>query len=286
MKDLRRYLPLAPALAVVLALSLIPTIWIVRASFHYWVFGLPGKKFIGWENYTKIFSDPTFWKTIKTTFLFVLPSISVEALIGLVVALLLNGEIRGRGIITGLLIIPMVIADSMVGLTWRLYYSEYGIYSYITRALFGISIDWHTVKWALPAIIIGDIWRWTPFFILIILSGLQALPKDFYEAARVDGASSFQIFHYITLPLITPLILIGLILRFIDASKLFGMIFTMYEGGPGNATEILPISIYRTTLLARNIGEGMAKAMILVLLIMATGVIFIYYYNRLRTRRE
>jgi len=277
---------IAPALVVVSLLALYPLFWAGYKSLFDAKFGFPEAEFVGLGNYIRLINSQAFWTSLKTTILFIVPSILFQAALGLMIALLLNSGIKGKSFFSGFFIVPMVMMDTMVGLTWRLYYSQQGIYNYFLELIFGKPIIWHSASWALTGIVIAEIWRWTPFFILILLAGLQAVPRELYDAADVDGASSFQKFRYVSFPLLKTLLVIGLILRFVDAMKLFGMIFAMFGGGPGNVTETLPIHIYRTTLLSRNLGLGMAQAIILIVLILITGIFFIRLLKRVKGVQE
>lgn len=264
-------------------LSLYPLVWCVQMSLCSGTFGAK-MEFVGLRNYFRICKDPSFWHSLKITFTLVFVSLFLQLSLGSGIAFLLHGRVKTGGLLLGLLTIPMVMADSMVGLTWRLYYAERGIFNYITQRLLGFKIFWHTSSYALPAVIIGEVWRWTPFFVLVLLAGLKSLPKELLEAAAVDGASRFQAFRRVTLPLLIPLIVIASILRFIDAMKLFGMVFAMYGGGPGSATETLPISIYITTLRAKDIPMGMTESVLLTLFITVLGVVYVLLYKYVRAR--
>lgn len=277
-----------PAFIVVLLLAIYPSIWTGYVSLFDWKFGLPRSeaKFVGVANYLRLMGDWIFWESVVTTAVFATVTVALQATLGLGVALMLNADIRGRAIYTALFIIPMVLMDSMVGLTWRLYYSETGIFNYLLGCFFGVQVNWHSVDCALSGIIIAEVWRWTPFFILTLLAGLQAIPRELYEAASVDGASGLQVFKHVSLPLLAPLLTIGLILRFIDATKLFGMIFAMFGGGPGSATETLPIRVYRTALLSRNLGMGMTEATVLLVLILLLGLGFIRVFQKVRVEQQ
>jgi len=277
---------IAPALVVVSLLALYPLLWTSYKSLFDTKFGSPEAEFVGLGNYIRLINNQAFWTSLKTTILFIVPSMFFQVALGLMIALLLNSGVKWKSFFSGFFIVPMVMMDTMVGLTWRLYYSQHGIYNYFFELIFGKSIIWHSASWALTGIVVAEIWRWTPFFILILLAGLQTVPRELYDAADVDGASSFQKFRYVSFPLIKALLVIGLILRFIDAMKLFGMILTMFSGGPGNATETFPIHIYRTTLLSRNLGLGMAQAIILIVLILIIGMFFIRFLKRVEGVRE
>jgi multiple sugar transport system permease protein len=180
----------------------------------------------------------------------------------------------------GILIIPIVVMPSMVGMIWHLYFNYDGIINFLVETLIGTRYNWYGADLALLAVIIVDIWEWTPFFVLILLAGLQALPREPFEAARVDGASSWQIFRYVTLPMMAPLILTATILRLMDILRIFDVIFAMFAGGPGNATNTLPLYIYRVTMIARNIGRGSAASIMLIILIVGLSFLLVRMFER------
>jgi multiple sugar transport system permease protein len=171
---------------------------------------------------------------------------------------------------------------SMVGMVWRLYFSFDGLVNFFLQTLTGVKLNWYGPDLALLAVIIVDIWEWTPFFVLILLAGLQALPHDPFEAARVDGASRWQSFWLITVPLMGPLLLTTIILRLMDVLRLFDVIFVMFSGGPGSATTTLPLYVYRTTLVAERLGRGSAASILLIMMIVVLTYILIRFRERVR----
>ena len=270
---------ISPAFVLIFLLGIVPTIFIVIMSFHSWDLGTPwsSAEFIGLGNYRYFFSgvDSDFQASIKTTLLFVVGTVLAELVLGFLIALLLNWkELKGRGFLTGCLTIPMVLMPTMVGMVWRLYYSYHGMINYFLETLFGFTVNWFSMDNALLAVMITEIWQWTPFFILVFLAGLQSLPSEPYEAARVDGASRLQAFVHITLPLLKPLIIVATLLRTMDAFRLFDLTFAMTKGGPGNVTEIIPIYIYRINILRRSLGQGATISVFLTGFILALCLLF------------
>lgn len=273
------YALIFPAFCVVFGLAAYSTYWLVRMSLSQWVLGASGDEatWIGIDNYRWLLFDEhsTFWVTVKTTAIYVAGTIGPELIIGLGLALLLNAKVIGRSIYTSILIIPIVVIPSMVGMVWRLHFSYDGLINYFIETIFHTRLNWYGSKFALLAVILVDIWEWTPFFILILLAGLQALPHEPFEAARADGATGWQVFRYITLPMMAPLILTATILRFMDVLRIFDVIYVLFAGGPGTATTTLPLYVWRTTMVARNVGRGSSASVMLIILIVASTFILV-----------
>ena len=275
-----------PAFVVVFAIAAYSAVSLFQLSTVNLTFGEPFRnaESVGLENYQWLLTNQhsTFWASVRVTALYLVGTLIPELLIGLAIALLLNRKMRGNSLFTAVLIIPIVLMPSMVGLIGRLYFSYDGLVNYFFEALTGIRHNWYGKDLALLAVILVDVWEWTPFFILILLAGLQTLPVEPFEAARVDGASPWQSFRLITLPLMLPLILTTLILRFMDVLRLFDVIFVMFAGGPGTATTTLPLFVYRTTLVQRDVGRGSAASIMLIIIIVTLTVILIKLRERIK----
>ena len=275
-----------PAFAVVFSIAAYSAFSLLQLSTADLTFGEPFRNAegVGLENFQWLLTNEysTFWATVRVTIYYLLGTLIPELLIGFAIALLLNRKMRGNSLFTAVLIIPVVLMPSMVGLIGRLYFSYDGLINYFFESITGIRHNWYGKDLALVAVILVDIWEWTPFFILILLAGLQTLPVEPFEAARVDGASRWQSFTFLTLPLMLPLILTTLILRFMDVLRLFDVIFVMFSGGPGTATTTLPLYIYRTTLVQRNVGRGSAASVMLIIIIVSLTVILIKMRERIK----
>jgi multiple sugar transport system permease protein len=234
-------------------------------------------KFIGLENYVKILFDPVFHQAFKNTLLLMIIAVNLELWIGLAVALLLYEEFPGRGIIIPLLVTPMTVAPIVVGLQFKWLFNE--VYGAINYILTGLRIINEPLAWlvqpniALIPILIAEIWQWTPFMILVMMAGLQSVPRDLMEAAEIDGASAFQRFRYIIFSHIKPILWIALTIRSIDVVRIFDVVQIMTGGGPANATEVLGTFIYRTALVDRQFSYGLAGAYIAMLI----SVLFAWY---------
>jgi multiple sugar transport system permease protein len=265
------YLLIAPAVAVLLALSIYPLIYSVSVSLQ---------TNAGWGigNFTRLFSDNFFLTAMAHTFVFAVAALTCEFLLGLGLALLLNSQIRGRGLFRATLLVPMMLPPVVAGVVWRLLLNPN--FGAVNGTLKQIGIDTESLTWtasprlAMLSVIVVDVWQWTPFVFLVLLAGLQAIPQEPYEAALIDGSSRWQTFRHVTLPLLKPAILIVLLLRTMDLLRVFDQIFILTEGGPGFATETISLYIYRTAF--RFFDFGYAAAMSFVLLALTNLISFFY----------
>ncbi|HET8678389.1 MAG TPA: sugar ABC transporter permease, partial [Blastocatellia bacterium] len=235
------YLLIAPTVAVLITLSIYPLIYAIKVSFQTnsasgWTFG----------NFARLASDQFFLSALGHTFVYASVALTVEFLLGLGLALLLDRSLRGRSVFRALLLVPMMLPPVVVGVVWRLMFnSDFGA---INGTLKTAGVNTEALTWtaspelALASVIAVDVWQWTPFMFLVLLAGLQAIPQEPYEAAMVDGSSWWQTFRHVTLPLLRPAILIALLLRTMDLLRVFDQIFILTEGGPGFATET--VSLY------------------------------------------
>jgi multiple sugar transport system permease protein len=269
-----------PALIVLIGLFLIPIISMFNISFRSLSFAIPGStgQWVGLENYRIMWASNEFWYSIKITIIFVLIVIPSQLVLGFIIALLLDRNIRGRRIFTTTIITPMLLAPIVVGLMWLFMLNyDVGIAPYYLK-LFGLDVGnlLGNIKTAYPAIILIEIWHWTPLLALMIFSGLQSLPQDPYEAAIVDGASRYQIFRHITIPLLRPVIIIAVILRGIDVFKIFDEIFILTSGGPGNSTEVINMLAFKINFLFWNMGQGATVGVAIFLIaLISTAFLFI-----------
>ncbi|MCP4399530.1 MAG: sugar ABC transporter permease [bacterium] len=239
------------------------------------------RKFIGLQNYIDLFRDSRFLVTMRNTAVFTIFAVGIEFLIGLILALLLNCIVIGRRAIIGLLILPTASMPVAVGLVWRyMYNNEYGIISYFLKqvGLLGPGRIFDKAlltgkATAMGAIVATDIWEWTPFLALVLLGGLLSLSKEPFEAAKVDGASVWQTFWHITLPLLRPVIAIGVLIRISDAAKVLDIVYVLTGGGPGNATETAHLFAYRLNFKAFNMGYGAAQVVLLSVVVLAVSLI-------------
>jgi len=231
------------------------------------------------DNYTKLLQDKTFWESLQVTIIFVAYTVMLHLALGLVVALALNADIRGIWLFRIIAILPWTIPDVISGLVWRFMYDPTaGIINYFLDRL-GVQnpyIEWLAhPRLALPSVILADVWRGYPFVMLILLAGLQAIPKELYEAARVDGASVLQEFRHITVPGLVRMVQVALALDVIWQFRRFGLVYNMTQGGPGNATDILPLAIYRQYFKYFNFEYASAMAVVLAAIMIVISIPYV-----------
>lgn len=273
------YILVAPTIAVLLALTIYPLIYSIKVSFT----SSSGTPTL--QNFSRLISDQFFLSALMHTLVYAAIALTIEFLIGLGLALLLDAHIRARNIWRTLLLIPMMLPPVVVGVVWRLMLnSNFGAVNGTLKS-FGLNTEALTwtasPKLAMASVIIADVWQWTPFMFLILLAGLQAIPREPYEAALVDGSNAWQTFRHVTLPLLKPAMLIALLLRTMDLLRVFDHIFILTEGGPGFATETLSLYIYRTAFRFSNFGYAAAMSFVLLII---TNLISAGYIRLLQTR--
>ncbi len=240
---------IAPCLAVLLGFSIFPLLYSLRLSLLRWDIQVPGQEFVGLGNYALLLRDAQFRNSLVVTAIIVIGAVAIEAVFGLVLALILAGRLPGRRVLVPLFTLPVTIAPVVVAFTWKLMFdAQYGpvnqFISWIVRR--DVIFDWlNRVDTSIVAIIIADVWQWTPFVFLVALAGLMALPADVFEAAAVDGATPLSQFVLITLPLLGPILGVTVLIRSLDAVKFFDIVYALTYGGPGTSTETVSLYIYR-----------------------------------------
>jgi multiple sugar transport system permease protein len=273
------YLFVAPAVLVLAFTCLYPVIKGFELSFYDWSLGTPieSRKFIGWENFVWAWQDPALFNSMKVTLIFTIFAVTAELFLGLLIAFLLEKGIKGIVFLRTIFIIPIMIAPVVVGLLWRyLFDANFGLINHVVSLLGLEPKVWlGTPGLALPAVIITDIWQWTPFMFLLFLAGLQGLPKDPVEAAQVDGATTWQVIRLVKLPLLAPVIWVAVILRMIDAFRSLEVMFIMTFGGPGRETEVLSLNIYKTAFMSQRLGLAAVNAIFLLAFILLLSVAFL-----------
>jgi len=248
--------------------ALLPLLYSLYLSLFQYKINLPNAvpKFIGIGNYLRMLQDKNLGVSVGNTVLFAVVSVSLELVLGLLAAMMLCGTKRIYRIFTSLLLIPMIMAPVAIGTLFRMMLDgSTGIINYLLHFVGVPQMNWlSNPKTAMPAVIFVNVWQLIPWVCIITMAGLKSLPQDALEAARVDGAKNRHIFFQIVLPMISPLLIIVLMLRFVDAFKVFDTIYTMTNGGPGNATEMLPNYIYKQGLKFFDAGYTAALAMAFV----------------------
>jgi len=269
---------IAPAFIVLIIILLFPLGYALWLSFHQWMLRTfkQGVPFIGFDNYAALFSNPDFINSIRITLTFVVLAIAFEFVLGMGLALLLNQDIKGKGIFRALIFIPMMCTNVVIGLMWRLLLNyQYGLVNYYLGQIGFPPVEWlSSPKVAMASVVLVDVWNTTSFIALMLLAGLQSLPDEPYEAARIDGATSFQSFIYLTLPLLKPIILVALLWRFIDTFRIFDVIYLLTAGGPARVTETVSIYVYRYGFQSFNLGVASASSFImLAIMLVVAGVL-------------
>lgn len=275
------YLFLAPAVIILLGALLYPIGYMIYASFLVWNPSqhIAEADWVGIRNYTNLAADKSFHESMWVTLKFASIVVTLEMIIGVGLALLLDRNIRGMSLLRTIFILPMMIAPIVVGLMWRyMYHPSVGIFNQTLKNIGLEPVPWLSDSWwSFTSVVIADIWQWTPFIFILALAALQSLPRSALEAARIDGASEWQQVWHIKIPLMMPVLIVTLLLRLIDAFKVLEVILVMTNGGPGLATEILALRIARTATEFRELGEAAAMSnYLLILLLVLTFAMFFY----------
>jgi multiple sugar transport system permease protein len=263
---------LAPALVAIVAVMGFPLVYLCYMSLHKWsLIGYAAPAFVGTSNFTALIGDERFTQSLFRTLYFTALGLATNLPAGLGVALLLNQDFFGRGFLRALLIFPMVATPVAMGLVWVVMLDpSLGI----VRYLFGLAritnppLWLSDTNWVIPTLVAVDAWMWTPMVALICSAGLAALPIEPFEAATVDGASAWQRFRYLTLPLLMPMLLVAAILRLMDLLKVIDIVYVMTGGGPGHASETINLYNYLVALSYDKIGYGSAVALVLFALVL------------------
>lgn len=268
-KDRTKHYFILPAVIWIILFTVFPLLYALYTSTFSFRFG-QFNQFVGLENFRRIFVDQNLHSGMRVTAIFVIVTVTVEMVLGFAFALLLNREIRGKNILRALMVLPLFatpVAMGYLGIT--LYYEQNGPINQLLRSLGGSGVPWLSNPfWSQVAIIIMDVWQWTPFVFLVSLAGLQSLSPDVYEAAEVDGASGWQLFRRITLPLMAPTLWLILLLRLVEAFKVFDIPASLTLGGPGRATEVYSLFTYRTALRFFDHGYAAVQGFLLLFIVM------------------
>jgi multiple sugar transport system permease protein len=240
----------SPSLALIALVIVFPLVYAFYLSLQDYDLSVgPDYEYVGGRNYVEaLFKDRRFLGSVWATAVIIGPSLAVELLLGLGIALLLSRVIRGRPIITALLAIPAMVSPVMAAMAWRMMFGvKYGAINNLGRqlGLFDVYFDWFaSPAIAVTAVVLVEVWHNTPFMMLVLLAGIQSIPQELYDSARVDGATTWQSFWSITLPLLRFTMAVGVMIRLIDLTKLFGLIFVLTYGGPGSSTETVAFNTY------------------------------------------
>ncbi|MFJ5624758.1 carbohydrate ABC transporter permease [Peribacillus loiseleuriae] len=267
-----------PAVLFVGLMMVFPIGYTLWLSFHEWsMSNVTPPLWVALENYKALFQDELFRESLWITFYFTVVAVAIQMVLGILLALLMNAQIIGKGLIKTLFLLPMIATPVAVGLVWVLIYEpNVGVANIFLQAL-GLPVqEWlASPDLVLPSLILIDVWEWTPLIALIVLAGLVTLPKDPYEAAIVDGASRWQVFWNITLPLLKPTIYSAVLLRLIDALKTFDIIYATTNGGPGTSSQTLNIYGYVLGFQYFQIGKASALLMVFFAIVLSLSILVI-----------
>ncbi|RWK62467.1 sugar ABC transporter permease [Mesorhizobium sp.] len=280
-----KWLLVAPAVLLILALSVYPLLFSLVVSFINYDFQVPGHAFVGLKNFERVVFDPVArWSLLLTAWLSGI-SVAIEFVLGLLVALTMVRNFPGRGVIMSILIVPLFISPVIVGQAWTLLLQRpFGPTNYILTQLLGqeVTIGWMTESpWLYFSLIIADVWQWTPFMFVILLAGLTAIPPNLYEAAELDGVNAWQAFWAITLPHLAPMMLLALTFRLLDAIRMFDTIFIMTGGGPGTRTYTASYYLYTVGFTQFHLSQATAGSWLF--LIFAALVVMLLVRRLLKT---
>lgn len=269
--DHARLIFVIPAVVVIFILMVFPIVFNIYLSLHRWFLGGIGS-YVGLRNYAKLFtSDSRFINSLMVTAKLVVPSVVLSVALGLVMALIISREFKARGFVRTILLLPMLTTPAAMAVVWMIMYNPtLGVMNYLL-SLIGVEPKlWvNSTASVLPSLILIEVWKWFPLPMIIILAALQSLPISPYEAAMIDGATKWQVFRYITFPLIRPALITATILRTIDALKAFDIIYVMTQGGPDIASETLEIYTFKTGFTYFELGYSSTLAIVLTIIIMS-----------------
>ncbi len=271
----RIYWPfVVPAGLLVFAIIIAPWVFTLIMSVHEWKVG-EDPAFVGLENYIRLFNDSRFQWAILRTVYFTTLAVLFPMVLGIAAAVCFHKNFPFRGLARTIFILPMMATPVAVALVWTMmFHPQLGVLNYLLTSIGLPASEWsYNAVSVIPTLVLVETWQWTPLVMLIVLGGLASLPQDPYEAAKLDGASSWQMFRHITLPLVWPHIIVALVIRTIDALKAFDTIFVISNGGPGTASETLNIFLYQTAFAYYNMGYASAITVVFFILIMLVSLV-------------
>ncbi len=282
MSDLAiRNLFIIPTIVFLIVFNIFPLLYSLGYSFtDFRASGNSAANFVGLQNYRDLLNDPFIWNNFSITAKYVIVSVAGQVIVGFGVAMLLNRDIPFKGLITTLLLLPMMLSMAVVGLFWKLLYDpSFGIINY---ALGLGNFEWlSNPDMALYAVALTDIWMWSPFVMLLSLAGLSAVPKHLYEAAAIDRAGPFYTFFRITLPLVAPILMIAIIFRTMEAFKTFDLAYILTSQP---TTEVISIRLYKMAFQTWETGRSCALAYIMLIIVLAITNIYVKYLNKVKER--
>jgi len=270
-----------PALVVVMAVIIFPWAFTIWMSLHEWKVGAP-TTFVGLANYLRLPTDPRFIEAVERTLLYTVLSVVLPLIFGTFAAVVFHARFPFRGLLRAVFIMPMMATPVAIALVWTMiFHPQLGVLNYLL-SLVGLPPQlwvFHPAT-VIPSLVLVETWQWTPLVMLIVLGGIAAIPTEPYESAQIDGAGHWQMFRYITLPLITPFLFIAAMIRTIDAVKSFDIIFAITQGGPGSASETINLYLYSVAFVYYDLGYGSAIAVVFFALIVALASVLLYLRRR------
>lgn len=280
---------IGPALLIVGFGLFYPTLLAVRIGFFDWQLGtdFADAAYVGVSEFARALGDPAVQASLWRTILFAATVVSVEMVLGTALALLLEKPVRGMSVFRTVFILPMMVAPIVVGFIWRyLLDTQFGP---VNAALGALGLEprlWLAdPTLAFLAIVVSDIWQWTPFVMIMVLAGLQNLDQSALEASRIDGATPLQTILLVKLPMLAPVLMVTLLLRLIDAFRVLEVIYVLTFGGPGTATEILPLTIYKTAFISQELGYASAIAVVLLAVVFLLSTLAVSLSNPMKASR-
>jgi multiple sugar transport system permease protein len=270
---------LAPLVALLVVFTVYPLLYNIWLSFHEFVPKRRALEFVGFDNWVALWGDARFWSSMGVTFVYFIVALFFQVTLGMAIALLLDAELPGFGMLRAVLSMTLVIPPAIAGMMFLLMQDpQFGVLTYFL-SLLGL-LDQSTPilatsSTALAGVLLVEIWQWTPFMVLIFMAGLRALPSEPYEAAMIDGASAWQTFRRLTLPMMSKVIAVAVLLRGIDLFRVFDYVFVMTSGGPGTATYSMSYYAWQQTFSFTNWGYGATISLVSLFIVIVLANIFI-----------
>lgn len=271
-------LMLTPAIVIMVVFVAYPVISTVWSSFTNAKIQTQLPKFVGLDNYIKAFKDPLVRTSMVFTIGFTVIATTLETVLGMILALIMNRKFKGQGLVRAIILIPWAIPTIVSGMMWQFMFAEgYGIINQLLlkSGMISASIPWLTnAGWSFLAIVIADTWKTSPYMSLMLLSGIQTISVELYESASIDGANAWNKFRYITLPLLKPVLMVSLLFRTVQSFRIYDLICALTNGGPANSTQSLTMYTVKTYFNFGNTGYGAALAMITFAVSMVIALLF------------
>jgi len=273
-----------PAALLLLLFQVVPIVIGANASFRDWALYNPKKTWVGLAHYEAVITDPAFLDVVlPNTFLFMVVSVLGALALGLALALLLNRPFRGQKLVQTVLLVPLMVAPVIAAIMMRwMFNDQFGIVNAVLEGLGLEGQPWLVERWtAFGVILLTDIWLWTPWYTLLLLAGLQSLPREPFEAAEIDCTSTWRVFTHLTVPMLRPVIVVCVLIRAIDAFRTFDIVWTLTGGGPGRSTELFSLYAYVLAFLNLDLGRGSAAAIVGGLIILVVGAVLYRVTDRI-----